>query len=94
MLKMRNGFVLIAVEKETDQIEKIGSLYIPTASKKDTEQYHKGTVVSVGKPKTLSLGGDESDLNVGDTVWFDKYSARVYDLDHVIVPEDKIIGIE
>ncbi len=66
-------------------------LYIPDAAK---EKAQMGTVIAVGAGKITPEGKLlPLTVQVGDTVFFGKYSGSEAGKDHIILKEDEILGL-
>lgn len=85
---------LIVQRLKEEKDKKIGSLYIPEMSK---EKPQMGTVIAVGTGKITDQGIHiPSQLKVGDTVLFGKYSGNdltYNEQEYLIMREDEIFGI-
>jgi len=83
----------ILVELITDEVEKVGSLYVPDTAKEKPKQ---GKVVAVGEG---SKDGDKVTpltVKAGDTVLFGKYSGaevKHEDKDYLILTEGDVLAI-
>ena len=83
------------IVKRLDNEEKTASgLYIPDSAKEKPQQ---GKVIAVGKGKILEDGTVRpTDIKVGDTIVFGKYSGQEIKLDGdelLIMKEDDVYGV-
>jgi chaperonin GroES len=66
-------------------------IIIPDAAK---EKAQTGTVIAVGPGKRSGNGSSLAmSINVGDTVYFGKYSGTETDDQHIIIREEEILGV-
>lgn len=69
-----------------------GGIIVPDVAK---EKAQTGTVVAIGKGRVDTTSGTTIPLQVqvGDKVYFGKYSGTEAGNDHLIVREDEILGV-
>jgi len=81
--------VLVARIEEEEKTS--GGIYIPDAAK---EKAQTGKVIAVGTGRIDTTGKvTPLHVNVGDLVYFGKYSGTEAGKDYLIVREDEILGI-
>ncbi len=84
--------VLVKYSEEDEKSS--GGLYIPDTAK---EKPQKGEVMALGPGKVTDDGKlQKMDVNVGDTILFEKYAGSKIILDNVenlIIREEDILGI-
>jgi len=81
----------VLVERIEDEEKTAGGIFIPDAAK---EKAQTGKVIAVGTGR-IDTSGKVTPLhvNVGDMVYFGKYSGTEAGKEYLIVREDEILGI-
>jgi chaperonin GroES len=81
----------VLVERIKGEEKTAGGLYIPDAAQ---EKGQTGKVLAVGTGRMDHNGTVHAlQVNVGDTVYFGKYSGTEVDETQVILREDEILGV-
>lgn len=91
MTKIRPLSDRLYVERIETEEKTAGGLYIPEGAK---EKGQTGKILAVGTGKKDAQGNPSDFLvNVGDVVFFGKYSGTDIDDKHVILKEDDVLGV-
>lgn len=83
----------ILIQLQDDEIEKVGSLYVPDTAKEKPQQ---GKVVAVGEGIRDGKELIPLSVKVGDVVLYGKYSGteiKHEDADYLIILESDVLGI-
>lgn len=81
----------VLVKRIAGEEKTIGGLYIPDAAK---EKAQTGAVVAVGTGRIDNTGNRiPVQVQVGDTIYFGKYSGTEAGENFLIIREDEILGV-